>query len=988
MHIIFTLFMVVFTVTPLKCDMPAYVKPASVVGGVSAGAAASLLYVYQLRLAQQIRQAERNHDALALYKLRRKHGLVKKWLALAGVGAGIGVGGYVWASSAEHKMNNQRRAEEKKLEREKALVLEEQQKELEKQKKYASYMALPLQERLNNFIRTPSLGRELDNLDQELFGLKETLEHQLFYTDSTTDTTALQQQLDQINIMFQQLAIKRQQLFNHRLQKELGHVLVQPIRELDKANLAHYAKLLAERIKNLELFVAYKGLVSTDELKLELAQLKEQYVAIQSRQRFLEAVSADPRLLTEQTSSYVGDAYENDLVHQFYIKEQARNTAGALLADMSEGQIYKIKMRDGTSADVYKFQGKLINVSTLAPIGLSTSIIRNECVQIKPTHAWKVGIAGAKKLDVVGYAPVGMDINAHITRITHVAEGIAAVSWVPDFDTKILELMKKARRIATAHASSVPVQSIKYYSGEGGDILQHHHIENTQDSTCVGHSIAYGLTFQDFNGAAISHLLANHFLKNTQEANTFLEVLGGNKALAFDKSVQACADFSGRPVFVWQYDDIYDKPQISVPGQKKLYTIKPYDSITGPLGGCAGANLFLPEGGIRHSFDSALHLFLIKWRAGGAHCEVLINTSFRIEKLIELNLSNARKVVDVFYVSLIELMKPILARRAVRSRLNEERFTLTLAQDTRLHLELVVQALLDKYSVPDRTMTENIDALQILRVCPEIHEITRLAQKVAQDIIKFLTEKGAEFSYDIFSLSRNLFLWQAHSIHYKWLSLLGNSKAVTDTVYAWWKALIHKRFVDKMINDEKIASAIERVLIDDFGVPVIVTHESYPPSELERAINTLLTASERTDIFFPTKIRKKTVAARAGAGVGYFVGGDTHDDFSSDDEDHSVEGYRGHIQVLSSVATDLPLKRLLELNQKYKVDIGIWSTIPVSKEYLSGLQGVVVNKHTPALFSGSTNTPRVDFLLQDNKLYPMYSAAQASCLPGAWFATA
>ena len=163
-------------------------------------------------------------------------------------------------------------------------------------------------------------------------------------------------------------------------------------------------------------------------------------------------------------------------------------------------------------------------------------------------------------------------------------------------------------------------------------------VYNTSDKSCVGHSIANALTGQAFFGTSFSHLLLYLMHKNNKSSFDTIEKINdyllANKSLP-DGAIQAAADWMGRPIYVWQWPELYYGDWEKNGKTKALIPFRPGNTNI-------QKNVFLPNGPISAPDAQAIHLFALVWGTkeapGGGHCEFLVDEAAPLNSVSNLNL--------------------------------------------------------------------------------------------------------------------------------------------------------------------------------------------------------------------------------------------------------------------------------------------------------------------------------------------------------------
>ena len=391
-----------------------------------------------------------------------------------------------------------------------------------------------------------------------------------------------------------------------------------------------------------------------------------------------------------------------------------------------------------------------------------------------------------------------------------------ALQFLPKMKEQWHQKVLEAERTRAAHKQvSLGEKKNIVYQTECG-YLDHYTIDNTMDFSCVGHSLAYAAAGLDFMGTNLSLLLALSFISTTQAMESFIQTtFSGQGALSFSQSVQSFADFSGRPVFIWQWPKIIES-------ESCRHMVIPYDAyaVNGALGRTGKENLILPhESFIQHGVADAVHLFLVKYASGGAHCEVLIHEDFKDgSRLCELNKETAWK--------LVELIPNNLERGG--SEPNFLDYLQVLSLDVRLHLEIYIQSLVARHIKSQVSSLKTISAmLDALRASvPEVvQEIEDKAVQAIGNMIDFMKRNGC--SKD--KICR-LLLW--HDIgdkvtpgHFKWFSLVNNKETIKRFMQEIWQACVKTSLAVTGSGLFSMNDATEVVLGND-GVPLLVSDDS------------------------------------------------------------------------------------------------------------------------------------------------------------------
>jgi len=300
--------------------------------------------------------------------------------------------------------------------------------------------------------------------------------------------------------------------------------------------------------------------------------------------------------------------------------------------------------------------------------------------------------------------------------------------------------------------------------------LRHKAVENYEDKTCVGHSMALAVLGYPYQGASIALCLALNAYSSSILTD-LSSTINGTNIVEFNSTVQALADWSGRPVYVWQWGS--DAFASSAAGIDQTQFLSPYfDSRYSKM---------IPRWAISLTAEDAIHLFYVKWRAGGAHCEVLVQ-----EKFWDLN-SLAKLNLDVFKK----------ARKAFMPFLRQQKEYLVAGSlSLRQYIEVYIQSLACAHRIEQK---ENISSY--------LEEIKRLdndsyskLHEIIKNIIAFIIVSAdmlyqKDFHVGIVSGSKLPFfkdglLWESSTKAYKWLTLLADvDHKQAFLAYMWEKSL-------------------------------------------------------------------------------------------------------------------------------------------------------------------------------------------------------
>ena len=943
---------------------PEYVRPLATEVGLASLTGSGLLCVYQRSLAKQLHAARLQTNNLVLIKkLHHKIALVKKCIGL-GVSVSFAMA-LIWYLSQKEKHQPLADHTDEAISQQDQLVLDGAAKKIQKQ--FLKY-------RFNKKVKSALTGEEenaikamtddsLSSRTDNYIGLLDDLENRIAKEQDSKKKISLERLLQTKKLIIQECINEKKKREMARLSQskiDLQKQLLQLNGREDLETQFNQAKI-QENLESVTANIAWlNGDKSTAEKheRLLYAQKKHR-LALQNA---LELVTREH----EERKRKLQEAVE----HLECLPEDEKKisvfSAGGLFNAMEEGEQYAVTL-DDQDVIVYKKGAYLYKINpdkSQQVLSFSQPIDNTQlCVRHYPKHAWKVYHSATNSpmrmrplKDILASYSVSVlqeiDLSSQTTYLTQMARGIKITS-ADDCGGRIYSLMAKARQTQQAHSAEFGLFNFHHnltYAGEGPLLLKHHPIMNTHDSTCVGHSLAYALTHRDFDGAAISQVLANQFLASQDDLIRFLDTLGGNRALVFDKSVQSCANLTGRPIFVWQMYHIVAAKDLAE-NSNKSYLLRPYDGDAHRLGGCCGANLFLPKAGIKHSFDKAIHLFLILWPAGGSHCEVLDSIDFTLDKLIALNLENASAMIK----NACELVNTINARSQV-----EDSFKLSgLTQVTRIHLELYVLGLLSQYHLADKTMVENLTQLSHLNPSAVQHVYEGAATFVDFCINQFTTSQN-------FVETSSLLLWSA--FHYKWFSFLAPSD-IEQFAYKYWKAIIKNRLEpnSELIDD---LSRIN-VWFDQNGFPLLFDQgvQSFSKARLSDAIKYASSKEGHVLLGSPSIERpsgEEISVARGGSGQLYVPVFPTVKKSNLANGTKDLAGFAGVSFSSISIPSD------------YKNTICLWKKKTIGKEVLPGLEGVVVKFSTEDL---PDSNPSINLLLDGDTVYILYSAAHAPYIP-------
>ena len=329
--------------------------------------------------------------------------------------------------------------------------------------------------------------------------------------------------------------------------------------------------------------------------------------------------------------------------------------------------------------------------------------------------------------------------------------------------------------------------------------LKHKVVENYQDRTCIGHSMALAVLGYPYQGASIALCLALN-APRSNDLSGLLETIQGTQAMEFNWTLQALADWSGRPVYVWQWGaDAFPTTGGLVDGCIQTASLCPYfDPFYDKM---------IPSHGLSLSAEDAIHLFYVIWPSGGAHCEVLMQEKFwEPHNLAALNLVVFQEAFKAFGPLLSEHVKYLVAG------------SLSLRQ----YIEVYIQSLACAHGIDQQ---ENIGNYlkKIESLSCDSCDAFRTLQDTIKDTIFFIiasleklyqTQLGwaGEIEKKL-ALFKSGLLWEGSSKSYKWLTLL------TDVDYKQaCLAYIWKKSLESMTTRAAEDISVARYYYDSSGV--------------------------------------------------------------------------------------------------------------------------------------------------------------------------
>lgn len=335
-------------------------------------------------------------------------------------------------------------------------------------------------------------------------------------------------------------------------------------------------------------------------------------------------------------------------------------------------------------------------------------------------------------------------------------------------------------------------------------------VDNTNDSSCVGHSLLFG-----FSGALYAGVFASRFLRAYSENNNFndtadvIKIYNGTAAYDVGPMSQAIANFCGRPVFVWQCLPVAVSDWATV-------KIEPYNHRR-KIYGLSQKNIFLPHRGLQFPLELGVHLVVFFWSGGGGHCEVLAQQD-RFDKkdwLFRANYCAAALVLNNF-VEIVTALRTDKAN-AETSVLSEHAFSI----DLHARIEACYQSLVSAYVDPLVCLNNSVKQnLELIRAAASVafNDLQKLIADSVDYLITYI-EQQEECDLDQF---RRLLLWEPFLFHYKWFLLLYDQDLLASFARRLWCFIAGKR-LDKSLHECDYAK--QKVFFDDEGFPVMIIQE-------------------------------------------------------------------------------------------------------------------------------------------------------------------
>ena len=302
-----------------------------------------------------------------------------------------------------------------------------------------------------------------------------------------------------------------------------------------------------------------------------------------------------------------------------------------------------------------------------------------------------------------------------------------------------------------------------------------------------------------------------------------------------------------------------------------------------------------------------------------------------------------------------------------------------MTQNARIHLELYIEGLLSKYSLADKTMIENLTTLFGLDPLAIEH-----VYECAFSFVNFCIDELILDKSIFFDSTNTLLLWK--DLHYKWFSLLRPAD-VQKCAYRFWRTFAQFRLNSdqELIENDDLTDF--EFFFDKHGFPLLLDKRArtFSTSELSDAIAYALDKHQ----FVPlgeavgSKYGEEAVVARAGAGQFYLVPGDRTVARESP-LNAAVLFMGGGFAKTRFYSSEIPIlaeylrvdKKSIRIDPDYAGKICLWRKKKVGKELLPGLDGVIAEFNTQ-----DTVLCSINFLLEGDSIYPLYSGAHAPCIP-------
>jgi hypothetical protein len=552
------------------------------------------------------------------------------------------------------------------------------------------------------------------------------------------------------------------------------------------------------------------------------------------------------------------------------------------------------------------------------------------------------------------------------------------------------------------HVHSIHIGTV--YKTKFGN-LTHAETPNTSDYLCVAHSSAKALTGQDFIGSNFLLLIAYEYF-GTHSLEYFKKtVLSSHPkaSFSFQKSMQALANWSGRPIYIWQWPNIFEN------NSKKMKTIIPLEPNTlidewkGDLWQTT-QNYFEPKIDINWGDENAIHLFLQATKdyydtskIFNIHCEYLIQEHFLTNKLA--NSSINYKMFDQLKKKFESRLRTIYHSLFIKKgNTRKDGHSTGLSQnknydimhclswDLKTHFEVYIQSLASA-TIPNELIKQLSNGeyrklflscaalLKKFKTTPGNSESYKRIVTDTTDIIEILCRFYNELLGDHFSLLRRLLLWEDIEQDYGWLSLFGKKKHSFFTKKIWLTTALkqipigqHAALTDAIMNTEDI-----QCFFDSQGVPLmhnskITFANQTKSSAVHQAVYFILYNQEK-----PTTYTKTAGQILLNPSVSFpeinpeILETADIDTLTTtkplDNPLHSLPEY----QNIKEEA-----EKLVTLLNTYGISLGIWyikKNKPNTRELLTG-------------YLYGQNTQRIDVLINtDNSCSVLYASINSYTLP-------
>ena len=302
------------------------------------------------------------------------------------------------------------------------------------------------------------------------------------------------------------------------------------------------------------------------------------------------------------------------------------------------------------------------------------------------------------------------------------------------------------------------------------------------------------------------------------------DYLLANKSLP-DGAIQAAADWMGRPIYVWQWPELYYGDWEKNGKTKALIPFRPGNTNI-------QKNVFLPNGPISAPDAQAIHLFALVWGTkeapGGGHCEFLVDEAAPLNSVSNLNLLQlfANNSDSIF-----ENCK------------NDPDLLAAASLDMRYRLEVCILSLaaqLGINDVEDQTLTSMSEYLfRFQKEGIPLVKIKDCVDKIRGALLKaVLSSSDKDHHYTVL---KQALLWDSPHKQYKWLNLGLKSSVKNKIIRRLWR-LENPTARDGIQNlPEGKSSEDEDFFIDPDGSAVFASHadqDSFP--SLERGVAQVL----------------------------------------------------------------------------------------------------------------------------------------------------